>query len=132
MDKTWNGFRVEFDRAQAVWRAGDAEPVKSLWSRAADVSIFGGQGGLEQGWDLVGPRLTWAAGRGQNRMGPTAYQAETLVEAVGSEFAYTVEIERALQGEKTLRELRVTQIYRLEPDGWRIIHRHADPNMTVE
>jgi ketosteroid isomerase-like protein len=46
--------------------------------------------------------------------------------------AYIVEIERnrmKLGGadESSPVALRVTTIYRREDDGWRIVHRHADP-----
>jgi len=27
--------------------------------------------------------------------------------------------------------LRVTSLYRHEPDGWRLVHRHADPITEV-
>ena len=42
---------------------GDAGPYKQLWSHVDDVTIFGGWGGYEQGWDAVSRRLDWAASR---------------------------------------------------------------------
>ncbi len=40
---------------------GDAGPYKQLWSHTDDVTIFGGWGAYEQGWDAVSRRLDWAA-----------------------------------------------------------------------
>ena len=49
--------------------------------------------------------------------------------------AYTVEIERlrARVGgaeEMAVVAVRVTTIFRREDDGWKVIHRHADPITT--
>jgi ketosteroid isomerase-like protein len=65
---------------------------------------------------------------------------ETIAESVTPVWAYTVEIERfrARVGgrpDATDLALRVTCIYRREEDGWRLVHRHADPRVerqTVE
>lgn len=54
---------------------GDAEPFKALWSHSADVTIFGGYGSVERGWDRVGPRLDWAAAR--FRSGELTYEPIT-------------------------------------------------------
>src|SRR5438132_8161950 len=43
--------------------AGDAAPVKATWSHAGDVTICGGFGAYEKGWEQVSPRLDWAAAR---------------------------------------------------------------------
>jgi ketosteroid isomerase-like protein len=32
--------------------------------------------------------------------------------------------------EPTTREYRVTMVFRREPEGWRIVHRHADPQVS--
>ena len=61
--------RAEFDafvdkvnQAQAELFRGRSEPLKALWSRASDVTLFGAYGGRgEHGWDQVGPRLDWAS-----------------------------------------------------------------------
>src|SRR5215469_6755422 len=47
--------------ANEQFLAGDAEPVKQQWSHAEDVTIFGGFGAYEQGWEQVSSRLEWAA-----------------------------------------------------------------------
>ena len=68
---------------------GNPEPFKALWSHQGDVTIFGGWGAYEQGWDQVGPRLEWAATRfagGQQRY-------ETLAMSSSGDLAYTVHLE---------------------------------------
>lgn len=51
---------------------------------------------------------------------------------MGEDLAYTVEIERVrtkVDGREDLSDVavRVTSIYRREPAGWKLLHRHADP-----
>ena len=50
-------------RAGSTFLSGDPEPAKNFWSKADDVTIFGGWGAYELGWAQVGPRLEWAATR---------------------------------------------------------------------
>jgi hypothetical protein len=52
-----------------------------------------------------------------------------------AELAYIIEIERTRAkvggaGELATVALRGTTIFRREDDGWRIVHRHADPITT--
>ena len=59
---------------------------------------------------------------------------ETVTQGVGPDVAYTVEIERfeakvGGQPEPSEFALRVTCIYRREADGWKLVHRHADPRV---
>jgi hypothetical protein len=42
---------------------GDARLWKELCSKQDDVTIIGGWGGFERGWEQVGTRYEWAAGR---------------------------------------------------------------------
>jgi len=51
----------QVEAASGSFLSGDSAPVFSLWSRASDVSIFGGSGSYAQGWSAVEPRLAWAA-----------------------------------------------------------------------
>jgi ketosteroid isomerase-like protein len=59
---------------------------------------------------------------------------ETIAEGVTPELTYTVEIERfraRVGGRPDMTDLalRVTCVYRREDDGWKLVHRHADPRV---
>jgi ketosteroid isomerase-like protein len=104
---------------------------KALWSRTPDVTIFGGFGSGERGWDKVGPRLDWASA--QFSEGSRSY--ETITSSVDGNLGYLVQLEKVRfkipgRSEESLLELRATMIFRREPEGWRIVHRHADSQMT--
>ena len=45
----WDEFAKQLLDALRRFAQGDAEPYKSLWSRADDVTIFGGWGALRTG-----------------------------------------------------------------------------------
>jgi ketosteroid isomerase-like protein len=52
-----------------------------------------------------------------------------LLVRVGSDQAYTVGVERGkvtLGGQQVQFELRVTNIYRGEAGGWKMVHHHVD------
>ena len=112
--------------AGAAFYLGDPEPYKALWSRGADVSLFGAFGPCKKGWHQVGKTVDWVAGR--YREGAVTTEYEVVHE--GADLAYTVGYEigdLALDGAPVTRQrLRVTQIYRREDGQWRLIHRHGD------
>ncbi len=108
--------------------AGDAGPVKMQWSHADDVTICGGLGAYEKGWEQVGPRLDWAAA--PFRAGHSTI--EMLAMGTSGDLAYAVWIDRgqvrvAGRDEFSPMVLRITQIYRREEGMWKVIHRHGDP-----
>ena len=107
--------------------AGDATPTKALWSHADDVTIMGGLGAYEKGWEQVGPRLDWAAAHFQG----ANLTIEPLAMGMSGDLAYTIDIERsqvrvAGRDEFSPMALRVTYLFRREEGSWKIIHRHAD------
>jgi len=106
---------------------GDTEPQKALWSHTDDVTLCGGWGAYEKGWEQVGQRLDWAAAR--FREGHTTREVLSL--GISGDLAYTVWIDRdqvrfAGRDEFTPMTLRVTYIFRRAEGIWKIIHRHAD------
>lgn len=107
---------------------GDAAPVKAMWSHADDVTICGGLGAYEKGWEQVGPRLDWAAS--------LYLEGDTTIEMIAmgtsGDLAYAVWLDRgqvrvAGRDGFSPTALRITQIYRREAGMWKVIHRHGDP-----
>ena len=130
-DGEFEAFLLKLDAAQGELQNGKPEAYKSLWTRSADVTLSGGFGGtIEQGWDAVSKRLDWAGSnfsKGKNSI-------TRLVTAGDSKLAYVVQLERIdfvvpESGKPATREYRVTMVFRREPGGWRVVHRHADSQM---
>ena len=110
---------------------GSADRYKALFSPADDISLGNPFGGFACGRKAVFEMVERAAT--YYRDGATT-AFETVMQHVGSDLAYTVEIERfrtKVGGQDHLSDLalRVTCIYRREADGWKLLHRHADPRV---
>lgn len=120
------------DAAQVELQNGRAAAFKSLWSRRDDTTLSGGFGGkIEKGWDAISQRLDWVGTQFSN--GTHAH--ERVASSVSGDLGYVVQIERIRfqvpgQAEQSTRDYRVTMIFRREPGGWRIIHRHADASLV--
>ena len=128
------GFLKQVDAAQIELQNGRAEPFKALWSHSSDVTLSGGFGGtVEKGWDAVGKRLDWVGrqfSKGSNRI-------DRVVAMSDHKLGYVVQLEhiefKATEtGSPTTRDYRATMIFKLENGGWRIVHRHADSQMTKQ
>ena len=127
MMSSWDEFCGQRREAIERFVNGDAGPYKQLWSHADDVTIFGGWGAYEQGWDAVSRRLDWAAGR----FGEGHVDIGNLAAGSSGDLAYSIDIERNVAlvdgAARTETALRVTHICRRAGGGgWRIVHRHAD------
>lgn len=125
-------FLAQMDEATRRVLNGDTGLWKELCSRADDATIFGGWGGFEQGWTRLDAKYTWAAAR----FVTGELQIEYLVTNVSGNLAYSVALERSNvrlidQTAAAPMVLRVTQLYRYEEDGWKLLHRHADPLMNI-
>jgi ketosteroid isomerase-like protein len=132
-----NGFKaflVESDAAQVELQSGKAGPYKAVWSHTDDVTISGGFGGtIEKGWANVSKRLDWAAtqfSQGTNTI-------ERLVAYSEGNLGYVVQLEHIkfkvpATGADATRDFRVSMVFRRERGKWKIVHRHADGNMTKQ
>ena len=111
---------------------GDAGGFKDLYSRRGDITLGNPFGGFGRGWDGVVEQLERAASYfGDGR----ATDFEEISKTAADELGYTVEIERVETkvGEREDQAefaARVTSVYRREEDGWKLIHRHADPRVS--
>lgn len=116
-------------QALDAFMKGDAAPVLQLFSQHDDVTLANPFGPPASGWDAVVEAAERAATHYRDG------EAETFERVSGfesSELAYIVEIERYRSkvggaDDITRFALRVTTIFRREEEGWRIVHRHADP-----
>ena len=114
--------------ATSAFVAGDATLWKERCSHGEDVTIAGGWGAYERGWEAVGERYAWAASRYQGG----EVEIEVVALDASGDLGYTFHIERQVARLAGVAEpvpvvLRVTHIYRREGGEWRLVHRHADP-----
>ena len=119
----------DYHRALDAFVKGDPEPIKMLFSRRDDVTLANPVGPPVRGWSQVAEATERAASQGRDGE-HTGW--ETISEYATADLAYSVAIQRArmkLGGadEMSSVSLRVTTIFRREDDGWKIVHRHADP-----
>ena len=104
---------------------GNMGPMEDVWSHSAATSTMHPIGGREVGWEAVRESFAQVAGLAA---GGRAELDDRIIQVAG-DIAYEVGVERGqaeLAGEKITIDQRVTNIYRREPDGWKIVHHHAD------
>jgi hypothetical protein len=126
----WSAFMTRLENAEHEFAQGRPAAFKSLWSHGDEVSLCGGFGGMEAGWNKVAARLDWAS----SQISEGTRSSEEIRSTVGADFAYIVQTEQIRfrvpgRAERSTLEFRVTMVFRREPEGWRIVHRHADPQM---
>jgi hypothetical protein len=133
-DKEFEVFLDRLDAAQLELQNGRPDAFKALWSHADDITLSGGFGGtIEQGWEQIGLRLDWVGrqfSNGTNRI-------DRLVARTHHDLGYVIQVEHIRfqvpgQAKESTRTYRVTMLFRREPEGWRIIHRQADSQMTKQ
>ena len=104
---------------------GDARDLSAIWSHDDTVTTMHPIGGEQTGWDAVRESFEQVAGVA------SAGRVELAGQAIHSdgELAYETGVERGsvtIAGETVTIEHRVTNVYRREPDGWKIVHHHTD------
>jgi ketosteroid isomerase-like protein len=110
---------------------GEAGPVLQVFSRREDVVLCNPFHPFARGPHEVAEAVERAA----SYYADGVCEFETVTAFATAELGYIVEIERfraMLDGSEGSGALRVTTIFRLEDDGWRIAHRHADPITTPQ
>src|SRR5262249_9216603 len=114
-------------RAENAIHNGDAAPRLSTWTHHDPVTVFGAGVAFRSGCPEVPAVFDWVAA---SFACCDDYDFELLGADASGDLAYTVGIERyrasTPSGTSVDNTLRVTHVYRREPDGWRIVHRHGD------
>jgi ketosteroid isomerase-like protein len=127
-----NKLRDKYHQSVAAFIQGDPGVQKPLWSRRDDVTLANPLGPPAKGFDAVCQAMDSAALQISEGDG---YTFDTIAWVETADLAYEVGIQRnrAKLGdaaEKAPITLRVTTVFRREDDGWKIVHRHADPITT--
>jgi len=116
---------AQFYAALNSMMAGDAAPLAEVWSHSASVSTMHPIGGREAGWDEVRGSFEQVA---QLASGGHGELRDQSIQVAG-DMAYEVGVEQGqatLAGEQIAIEHRVTNVYRREAGGWKIVHHHTD------
>jgi ketosteroid isomerase-like protein len=121
-------FLQERDEAARAYVRGDPGPLGDVVAGASQATFFGPRGGIRQGAQDVWS--TYERGAGAFSPGGDS-KLEVLDRGESDDIAYWVGLQRArvrLRGDSVLTpiDLRVTEIFRREGDGWKLVHRHAD------
>jgi ketosteroid isomerase-like protein len=130
--QSFDAVLKQVEAAQVRLVNGQADAFKALWSHGNDVTLSGGLGGaIAKGWTQVSKRLDWVAT--QYVDGARVHQE--IARHVGQDLAYvvlreTIRFKSPVDRRPMTQELRVTQVFRLESGRWRIVHRHADSQVT--
>ena len=128
---TLDELRTQVTTALTAFARGDPQPVKRLYSRADDVTLANPFGPAVRGWADVSAALDFASSR--FRDGHVS-GIDSIASYTTSDLATSLDLEhwrsRVGDGELAEFDLRVTTTYRREADGWKIVHRHADPIST--
>jgi ketosteroid isomerase-like protein len=129
MTSDLNELRDRYHQSVAAFIRGDPDVQKPLWSRRDDVTLANPLGPPARGFDGVCGVMDHAAGQISDGEG---YTFDTISWVETADLAYEVGLERnraklAGVAEKVPISLRVTTVFRREDDGWKIVHRHADP-----
>ena len=104
---------------------GDARPLSDTWSQDASVTAMHPIGGRQVGWDKVREsfeQVAQIASEGQIKLD------DQIIQVTG-DLAYELGSERGqakFAGQQVTLDHRVTNIYRREAGGWKIVHHHAD------
>jgi ketosteroid isomerase-like protein len=108
---------------------GDARPMMEVWSHSSDVTAMNPYGGRDVGWEQllsVFERVAQSCSGSRFTVG----RRNSLIQVCG-DLAYETGVEfgeGTIAGKPTSIEHRVTNIYRREAEGWKIVHRHTDLN----
>lgn len=132
-DEQFDAVVEEFNRAQEDLLTGDAAAVMSLHSRRADATLSNPLEPPRQGWAEIEEAIERAAATVRDGR---IIGYDEVSRYVTPDLGYIVRIERTeakVGGREDLSPvaLRVTIIFRREDDGWKLVHRHADPITTA-
>jgi len=103
----WTVFLSKLEAAEEEFVKGRPAAFQALWSQNDDVTLCGGFGGVERGWQNVTARLNWVSAKYSDGM----RTREEIARMVGVDFAYLLQMEvihskMGSQNEPSVQKLR--------------------------
>jgi|SRR5208337_3958957 len=111
---------------------GDASLMGDIWSHGGSVTTMHPMGGREVGWGQVRKSFEEVAKLGSAGAGRVELRDQVV--HVGGDMAYELGVEHGhvtLGGHKVSLSHRVTNVYRKEAGGWKIVHHHTDTSPAM-
>lgn len=109
-----------------VMLTGDPAPVQAVWSILEDASYAGPFGGFITGGTAVAEEFARSAAM---RLGGRI-EVTDVVMIEGVDMGYTActehGIDHVINGQSVNLTHRATNVFRREPDGWKLVHHHTD------
>ena len=104
--------------------------MAEVWSHGASVTTMHPIGGRQVGWEAVAGSFGQVA---KLASGGKVALTDQLIQVVG-DMAYELGLEEGdvtLGGHPVAIDHRVTNIYRREDGGWRMVHHHVDTSPAM-
>lgn len=125
-------FMKQRSKAALAYINGDATPLSELVAHHSPATFFRPSGDYYQGAEAVWSQYERDAASFES---DNEGQLEILHMAASDGLAYWVGFQRTtarLRGrpEPVPFNLRITELFRREGNGWKLIHRHADPLLS--
>jgi ketosteroid isomerase-like protein len=122
-------FMNQREEASRAFLNGDIGPLGTIATHVSPATIFGPMGDYVEGADKVN-EVNASGAKNFEPGGESRF--EVLQIAANDGIAYWVGIQRATARMKGKTEVvpfnfRVTEVFRREDGGWKLVHRHADP-----
>jgi ketosteroid isomerase-like protein len=134
MTEDLNQLIERYHGALSEFMTGNPQPAVAFFSRRDDITLANPFDPIARGPNQVRLAADRAA---MNYRGGRAISFEPFATCVTHDLAYLVEVERyeakvGGRDDLTPFALRVTSIFSREADGWKLLHRHADPITIVQ
>jgi ketosteroid isomerase-like protein len=131
-DGDFEGFLATRRKVASAYSSGDAGPLDAIVAREGDATFFPPTGGSVTGAKAVVARYDADA----RAFSPGSKTGLDVLQSAGSgELAFWTgfqDFEGKIGGQDAKMKLRVTELFRREGDGWKLIHRHADPGSEAK
>lgn len=125
----FSSFMKKRESAAAAYVCGDASPLDAMVPHSGDASFFPPNGGSVRGTRQVQDRYdrdakSFAPG------GDTRF--DVLQSGADGDIGYwtgfqNAEAKMGASNKTVHMKLRITELFRFQEGGWKLIHRHADP-----